>query len=254
MLSHWQSRTSLEFHGFANTQQGSYSKTDLNLSWGDAKGRYSVTAFVRNVENKAVLTGTYLLPLDPKGGKVSVSASGSYTSSQVVQPVIPGSDFSNPYGTLPSVALVSMSLNWSSILGSRCDAAAFVTNLANKQYYNYISGGYAAFGFESAQVAEPPRAIARGNHDEAAIVGPGGAVRAVAGRGEQADATGQRVGQRIAAGLAEQQFGRPPGGVQIVRPIERKGQIGKTLLPQPATETGPETLMIVQQLRQVIHR
>jgi hypothetical protein len=47
----------LEFHGFPNTKQGAYSKTDLNLSWG---GRYSVTAFVRNAENKAVLTAAAL--------------------------------------------------------------------------------------------------------------------------------------------------------------------------------------------------
>ena len=75
VLSHWQSRTSLEFHGFANTQQGSYSKTDLNLSWGDAKGRYSVTAFVRNVENKAVLTAAALVsttdPTAPTAGTLA---------------------------------------------------------------------------------------------------------------------------------------------------------------------------------------
>jgi iron complex outermembrane recepter protein len=48
-----------------------------------------------------------------------------------------------------------MSMNWNSIAGSRFDVSAFVTNLADKQYYNYISGGYAAYGFESGQVAEP---------------------------------------------------------------------------------------------------
>ncbi len=60
VLTHWQSQTDLEFHGFPNTKQGAYSKTDLNLSWGDDKGHYSVTVFVRNAEIKAVLTAAAL--------------------------------------------------------------------------------------------------------------------------------------------------------------------------------------------------
>ncbi len=60
VLSHWQSESELEFHNFTNTRQGSYTKTDINLSWGDENGHYSVTAFVRNAENMAVLTGAAL--------------------------------------------------------------------------------------------------------------------------------------------------------------------------------------------------
>ena len=60
VLSHWQSLSQLEFHNFPNTQQGAYSKTDLNLTWGDEAGHYAVTAFVRNAENKAVLTSAAL--------------------------------------------------------------------------------------------------------------------------------------------------------------------------------------------------
>ena len=60
VLSHWQGQSELEFHNFTNTRQGAYSRTDANLSWTDATSRYSVTAFVRNAENRAVLTGASL--------------------------------------------------------------------------------------------------------------------------------------------------------------------------------------------------
>jgi iron complex outermembrane receptor protein len=59
-LSHWQSDVNLDFHGFAPTHQTKYSRSDLNLLWGDADGKYSVEAFVRNVENKLVLVSAGL--------------------------------------------------------------------------------------------------------------------------------------------------------------------------------------------------
>jgi hypothetical protein len=42
---------------------------------------------------------------------------------------------------------------------------AFVTNLADKPYYYYISRGYPAYGFESGQVAEPRMFGARVRHN-----------------------------------------------------------------------------------------
>jgi iron complex outermembrane recepter protein len=69
VLSHWQSATYLEFHDFAPSKQDAYSKTDLNLTWGEVKGHYSVTAFVRNVENKTVLVSASLPgAVQPAGG------------------------------------------------------------------------------------------------------------------------------------------------------------------------------------------
>jgi iron complex outermembrane receptor protein len=59
-LSHWQSGEDLDFHDFGPTKQGGFSRTDLNLSWGDTKGRFEVMAFVRNLENKYVLVSAAL--------------------------------------------------------------------------------------------------------------------------------------------------------------------------------------------------
>lgn len=60
VTSHWQSETDLEFHDFATTKQQAYSRTNANLTWGDANSKYSVTAFVRAIENKSVLIGAAL--------------------------------------------------------------------------------------------------------------------------------------------------------------------------------------------------
>lgn len=78
-LAHWQSAEFLDFHDFAPTHEGSFWRGDLNLGWGDAHGRFMVTAYARNIGSKYVLasaalpsnvsnpnaaaTGTLMMPL-----------------------------------------------------------------------------------------------------------------------------------------------------------------------------------------------
>jgi iron complex outermembrane receptor protein len=63
--TNWQSKTlaSLEFQ---NVQyQGAYWRSDASIGFGDADGRYTVTAFVNNIENNRVLGTATPHPLAP---------------------------------------------------------------------------------------------------------------------------------------------------------------------------------------------
>ena len=132
--------------------------TPLNLPAGsaysaDIPGGSVGGPLALSPENKVVLTGTYVLPLDQSIGRVSVSTTGTYTSSQII--FADTGLFPDPYGKLDPTLLVSASVNWSSVFGSPVDATFFVTNLTDKGYYTYLSGGYLAYGFESGEVGEP---------------------------------------------------------------------------------------------------
>ena len=47
--------TSNLWGGDPNHQQGSFSKTDFRVTWFSADDKYSVMAFVENIEDEAVL-------------------------------------------------------------------------------------------------------------------------------------------------------------------------------------------------------
>lgn len=53
--THYESAKKLDFHGFDVHRQGSFTKTDLMLTYQPDAASWSVQAFVRNIENKAVL-------------------------------------------------------------------------------------------------------------------------------------------------------------------------------------------------------
>ncbi len=82
--SRYQSRSYFTILNRASEQQKAYSKTDLLLTYTPNHGPYSVTAFVRNLENSTILTdseeagyaGGYLLQFAPPrtyGARVSFS-------------------------------------------------------------------------------------------------------------------------------------------------------------------------------------
>lgn len=54
-LVHWQSGEYLDFRDLSGAYQGAYSRSDLNLSYGRGDGKYKFTAFVRNLEDHAIL-------------------------------------------------------------------------------------------------------------------------------------------------------------------------------------------------------
>lgn len=100
-------------------------------------------------KNKLSANATYRLPVPENLGNVSVSGIFTYQSSQLVST-------STPFGTLSPYGLLNANLTWNSIAGSRIDAEAFATNLANRLYDTNVTQLYnTELGFESHFLGEP---------------------------------------------------------------------------------------------------
>jgi iron complex outermembrane receptor protein len=101
-------------------------------------------------KNKLSANASYRLPLPDDVGKVSVGANYTYTSSMLI------STTAAPYDTLDGYGLIGADLHWDSIARSPVDLEGFVTNLANKVYYNNLTQIYATtFGLASRYLGEP---------------------------------------------------------------------------------------------------
>ena len=110
-------------------------------------------------KNKAALSGSYTLLLDPQLGKISLGATFTYTSKQLsnyayTSPAAVAA-LGGDFGVLGSRELLDLNLNWSSIAGSTIDAALFGTNVTDRHYYTYIPGLGLQGGFETASVGAP---------------------------------------------------------------------------------------------------
>jgi len=68
------SEQNLDYHNFAVTRQGAYSKTDLTLTYDSPDRKWDVMAYARNLENRAVLV--YAAP-DAQNAN-SLGGSGTY--------------------------------------------------------------------------------------------------------------------------------------------------------------------------------
>jgi iron complex outermembrane receptor protein len=97
--------------------------------------------------NKLSVTGTYTLPVPESVGRVSISATYSYTDNYDYTTGI--------FGTVPSVELVNANLNWKGIAGTPVDLSIFATNLFNKKYYTSVNDNTSAVGQVSGLVGEP---------------------------------------------------------------------------------------------------
>lgn len=56
LQSHYESGKNLEFHGFDTNYQKAFTKTDFTLTYNNPDNNWSIQAYVRNIENKAVMT------------------------------------------------------------------------------------------------------------------------------------------------------------------------------------------------------
>ncbi len=56
--THIESAKYLEYHGFEQNKQKSFTKTDLTMTYAPAEGSWNVMAYVRNLEDKDVLTNS----------------------------------------------------------------------------------------------------------------------------------------------------------------------------------------------------
>jgi iron complex outermembrane receptor protein len=107
--------------------------------------------------NKFTATGTYTLPLGESIGKVSGSATYTYTSrmvtnyvdAQQTNPLI------TPLSVLPSLGLLNLNATWASIFNSPIDVSLFVTNVTDKQYLTFVAGLYPTTGFETGELGQP---------------------------------------------------------------------------------------------------
>jgi iron complex outermembrane receptor protein len=112
-------------------------------------------------KNKATITGTYTLPLDEGIGRISIGATFTHTDKQISTFDYYGAlgaatvtKFGANLGTLAARNLLNLNLNWNSVLGSKIDLSAFVTNVTNQNYFAFVPG-LDASGAEFAVPGEP---------------------------------------------------------------------------------------------------
>ncbi|MBU6269534.1 MAG: TonB-dependent receptor, partial [Sphingomonadales bacterium] len=110
-------------------------------------------------KNRITLTGTVTLPLNPKLGKVSLSATFTHTDQQITS-------YSNakafaagaiPFdaGIAPATNLLNLNLNWKDVAGSPVDLALFATNVTKQKYFVSLTNSLASLGGESVILGEP---------------------------------------------------------------------------------------------------
>lgn len=105
-------------------------------------------------EHKLTATLSYQLPTRPEVGDISVALNYVYVDSQLVST-------GSPYGVLPSYDLFNLSANWLNIGGSNFDAAVFVNNVLDEEYYSNVYGNYQSFGVEFYNAGAPRTVGAR---------------------------------------------------------------------------------------------
>jgi iron complex outermembrane receptor protein len=105
--------------------------------------------------NKLTFTGTYMVPMDDKLGRLSFGATLNYVSSQVANGAVPATLNGYPDGVLPSRTLLNLNLNWDKVGNTPFDVALFATNVTNKVYPVNTVGGYPSTGFDALLMGEP---------------------------------------------------------------------------------------------------
>jgi iron complex outermembrane recepter protein len=138
---------------YLNTEVDELEFPELDPAAGDPSTVVVSTAEGESLpytpENQAVVSASYLLPLDLSLGNITISGTWVYYDDQ--QTV---SRESSPYYQIDSYDLLNLNLNWVGILGSPFDLSAFATNLTDEEYYTFISGTWGQ-GYESAQLGQP---------------------------------------------------------------------------------------------------
>jgi iron complex outermembrane receptor protein len=109
-------------------------------------------------EHKVTATGSYTLPLDASIGKITLSATYVYTSSQIVttgeQALAASIGIPDP-GKLDGYGLLNLNLNWDDIAGKPVDLAVFASNVTNEHYRVSIGQSLPSAGFENALYGAP---------------------------------------------------------------------------------------------------
>lgn len=101
-------------------------------------------------KHKLSITPAITLPVGESLGDITLSATYLHTAKQVTS-----ASAVTPLGTVPAFDLINLNLTWKSVAGSPIDLAAFVTNVANEKYYNFMGGGWQSTGIEYASLGMP---------------------------------------------------------------------------------------------------
>ena len=148
-------------YAYLNTEVQSVSVTQTS-----ANSPYTADAPIKagdptllSPKNKLSLSAAYRLPVPVALGRVTAGAIFTHTDKMIANYIDATAGAPYPYiqglGTLPSLDLLNVNLDWKSIWGSPVDAGLFVTNVADKHYYSYVPGLYGTIGAETANLGLP---------------------------------------------------------------------------------------------------
>lgn len=104
-------------------------------------------------ENKVAAGVRFRLPIASTHGEIWLG--GSYTYQDEIYVGIGDNGPGSPANTQSSHALVNVRADWSGVLGSRFDLAAFVTNATDEDYLVTNLDLYNALGFATGSFGEP---------------------------------------------------------------------------------------------------
>ncbi|MBX3510340.1 MAG: TonB-dependent receptor [Hyphomonadaceae bacterium] len=138
------------FEGF--TLRGAYAYIDTEITAIDPPPTfvgfpYSISNPARvgdrlrqTPENKLNISADYVLPLDQRIGEVSVGVSYTYVDDQVTNYIRrDASGQLNGFSIIPSRELIDARIDWRNVAGSRFDLSIFATNLADEEYWTYVT-------------------------------------------------------------------------------------------------------------------
>ena len=101
-------------------------------------------------KNTIVVTGTYRLPLDPKVGKVSVSATFSHADANQAEEAS-----TTPFYLISAMNQLNLNVDWHSVFGRPIDLSFYMTNATNQGRILFPSASFQTIGGDGGQVNQP---------------------------------------------------------------------------------------------------
>jgi iron complex outermembrane receptor protein len=111
------------------------------------------TPYPNAPKNKVAAGARFRLPLGQGAGEFWIG--GTYTFQDKIYVGIGDNGPGSPGNIQPSYSLINLRADWYSLLGSKIDAALFVTNATNKAYHVTQLDLFNALGFTAASFGEP---------------------------------------------------------------------------------------------------
>jgi len=101
-------------------------------------------------QHKVAANLSYLLPLDPSYGDITIGVGYSYQSDLFI------STASNPtFGIVDAYDILNFNVNWKDVLGTPIDLGFFATHALDEKYRAAVTNSWGSFGFENEVPGEP---------------------------------------------------------------------------------------------------